>query len=80
MALRGRGPPWPLPEALGEAQPHSGVQRQVQQLLGHVLHAVADVVELRAGGVGVDALVVHLSQPGGAGEVVYDVGLTWELV
>ena len=58
------------------------MQREVQQLLGHVLHAVAGVVELGAGGVGVDTLMVHLSQEDnrGAGEVVYDVGLTCVVV
>lgn len=52
------------PETLGEAQTNSRVQLQFQQLLGNVFDSVASVVELRAGGVSVDPLVVDLQRRG----------------
>ena len=47
-------------EALGEAKAGSGVFQKPQELLGNVFHAVPGVVELGAGGVRVDPLVVDL--------------------
>jgi hypothetical protein len=50
------------PETLGEAEPDSRMLLKALELFGDIFNLVATVVKLRAGGVGVNPLMVHLVQ------------------